>query len=796
MKTNDSSKTSKEVRSSQSANKPESKGTHAKTQNAGSSKSHSKDKGSNQPSRQDRKDRPKQPSTTKGGKRPNQSKPSNAGKPKADKPQASKAQKPKNGAPSNRKAGVIYGDLRDAMAIDKVSLADDQYQYDLCVRCWCGIVEDVCGHVLSYELRHAIQTIGLFSCIESADTFAKATLAAMSTAAETQTQVYLNVLWGDIIAKCIDGSDTHLESGELMVLFGGDADIATAACCQLVLRFPKRFTITKPDISGSISKFKSTHRDTLSYGWNWSRWPGQTIMEHLRRNLREILIPRNKKVYERLVKAFEKAPGTFSSGSIYLNQAEPRWNPRIGDASFRCQQCMAGISKRSCKECNPAKPRKWEYISEKTSSNPDIKWGALGLDSDYLYEHSDLYGYYPPVSLPRTKYVHYMMNVDGHMKLDYPCYRKRDVLVSAVPKDYAESRMIAPETAFLNVQGGRVRDLLISLATATGAISYMPPEDQSLNRDRAREGSYYPQDNPYVTYDLSHASDSISREFFFAIWPIELRAVTRDALSDYMNIDGKLYKVGMLATSGSRLTPILQSCFFLAILWTACDLAGEPRDVSVYNDDLICRRNVAETAAQLLKLCGCTVNDKKSFVDGPFRESCGGEYLNGFDVTGVYWPRHAIRKPGSKTSDRTLEWLQTISSMQHKLYCFPTTRQILEREVLSVIPDMTYSPVASECDDLWARWIDEYQSMRLEHYCIVSQEIMTEKPRDPLFATYEKYGMQLNEFYSYTEWLRKGPQYEDALLELLGISQHTRVRPGMELYQQLVRKPAMIRTKW
>lgn len=64
---------------------------------------------------------------------------------------------------------AIWG---NALAIDKVK-AEDTFQYCLCADCWCAMVLDVAGVRSSHEVEHAILSLGLYHCIEEADTLAK-----------------------------------------------------------------------------------------------------------------------------------------------------------------------------------------------------------------------------------------------------------------------------------------------------------------------------------------------------------------------------------------------------------------------------------------------------------------------------------------------------------------------------------------------------------------------------------------------------------------------------------------------
>jgi hypothetical protein len=62
--------------------------------------------------------------------------------------------------------------------------------------------------------------------------------------------------------------------------------------------------------------------------------------------------------------------------------------------------------------------------------------------------------------------------------------------------------------------------------------------------------------------------------------------------------------------------------------------------VNTYGDDIICPKYSSTLTIKLLKICGFETNEKKSFTEGPFRESCGGHFFNGIDISPFY-----IRKP-------------------------------------------------------------------------------------------------------------------------------------------------------
>jgi hypothetical protein len=102
--------------------------------------------------------------------------------------------------------------------------------------------------------------------------------------------------------------------------------------------------------------------------------------------------------------------------------------------------------------------------------------------------------------------------------------------------------------------------------------------------------------------------------------------------------NGKVIKLNKFAPMGS-------SCCFPveALVFWACAVAtlrigrGLKKYplVYVYGDDIITDIDTVELVMSGLEKVGLKVNRDKSYFKGPFRESCGGDYHNGVDVTPV-----------------------------------------------------------------------------------------------------------------------------------------------------------------
>lgn len=157
--------------------------------------------------------------------------------------------------------------------------------------------------------------------------------------------------------------------------------------------------------------------------------------------------------------------------------------------------------------------------------------------------------------------------------------------------------------------------------------------DQSKNRSLARRGSL---EGDLATLDLSSASDTIARELVSQLLPACWFTLLDSVRSPVTIIDGTEHVNEMFSSMGNGFTFELESLLFYSIARTVAYFTGTRGVVSVYGDDIICPVQVAPILTDVLAYLGFEVNTKKSFWSGPFRESCGGHYHNGFDITPFY----------------------------------------------------------------------------------------------------------------------------------------------------------------
>jgi len=177
--------------------------------------------------------------------------------------------------------------------------------------------------------------------------------------------------------------------------------------------------------------------------------------------------------------------------------------------------------------------------------------------------------------------------------------------------------------------------------------------DQSVNAELARIGSIT---NSLMTIDLSSASDSVSIELVRRLLPPDWFYYLDLFRSHYTNVDGVEIKTEMFSSMGNGFTFELESLIFYALTRAVASFDGVRGSISVYGDDIIAPSEIQRNLFSALTFCGFTVNEAKSFWDGPFRESCGSHWYGGVDVKPFF-----LRKPFSTVSDLILTLNQLIN---------------------------------------------------------------------------------------------------------------------------------------
>lgn len=197
-----------------------------------------------------------------------------------------------------------------------------------------------------------------------------------------------------------------------------------------------------------------------------------------------------------------------------------------------------------------------------------------------------------------------------------------------VPKNWKTERFICVEPeGNMRMQrgiGGLIRRRLLENAK-------LDLRKQSRNQELALIGS---RTGSLVTIDLKAASDSIALRLVEELLPYSWYQAIFATRSHYTTLDGKLVSLEKVSSMGNGFTFELETLIFWA-LSRACIIAHEASDqrLAVYGDDIVIHNAVAEPLLELLNYCGFTPNVEKTFINSPFRESCGKHFFYGVDVS-------------------------------------------------------------------------------------------------------------------------------------------------------------------
>jgi hypothetical protein len=275
------------------------------------------------------------------------------------------------------------------------------------------------------------------------------------------------------------------------------------------------------------------------------------------------------------------------------------------------------------------RPRHGSGASACRTRNSD-KWHHLRyfpkLDAYFPYPD---YFFYSPSHL-----------VDEMARLEESVVSDPVARVCLVPKDSRGPRIISCEPAeLMYFQQGLMQKLYCILEANNLTRGQINFSDQTINQQLAKHGSIY---NDLATLDLSEASDRVSLKLVEALFPPNWFEAFEACRSEgTLMPSGKIVKLNKFAPMGSACCFPVEAMVF----WSIAQASVRTSDtvyhkkytypVYVYGDDIIVPTSFVGSVIDALQNVGLKVNVSKSYINGPFRESCGGDYHNGYDVTPV-----------------------------------------------------------------------------------------------------------------------------------------------------------------
>jgi len=248
------------------------------------------------------------------------------------------------------------------------------------------------------------------------------------------------------------------------------------------------------------------------------------------------------------------------------------------------------------------------------------------------------------------------------------------VRVITVPKTLKTPRIIAIEPSPMQfMQQGLLEAISENVGRDDILTHFISNEHQEPNQLLALEGSIT---GALATLDLKEASDRVSNQLVRRLLKNHstfLGAV--DACrSRKADVPGHgVIRLAKFASMGSALTFPFEAMIFLVIVLIGIEkelkrpltkgylktLFGKVR---IYGDDIIVPVDFVPSVYSELEAFGFRVNAGKSFWTGKFRESCGKEYYDGFDVSIV---RCRSRLPAKRKD--AIEFIHT-ASFRNRLF--------------------------------------------------------------------------------------------------------------------------------
>lgn len=154
----------------------------------------------------------------------------------------------------------------------------------------------------------------------------------------------------------------------------------------------------------------------------------------------------------------------------------------------------------------------------------------------------------------------------------------------------------------------------------------------ALHQQFAREGSLTGR---FATLDMSSASDRWARELVRYLVPWDWEILLNDLRATHTTFGSKRLYLEKFSSMGNGFTFELETILFYTLAQTVAEDEGRTGEILCYGDDLIVPTEISAPVLARLTQVGHRPNMKKSFWEGPFRESCGGDFFYGEMVNTV-----------------------------------------------------------------------------------------------------------------------------------------------------------------
>lgn len=249
-----------------------------------------------------------------------------------------------------------------------------------------------------------------------------------------------------------------------------------------------------------------------------------------------------------------------------------------------------------------------------------------------------------------------------------------------VPKDAEKRRGCAKEPSIniafqLDVGALMKRRLLTKLGLDLKG-------GQSEHKELAKAASV---DGKASTIDMSNASDTLCRLLPQLLLQTEWHSLLTSLRSPFTYVDGHWHWLEKFSSMGNGFTFELETLIFATLARQIVrQEGGDPDSVKCYGDDLIVPTVHTASILSALAFFGFTPNRKKTFTEGPFRESCGGDFYGGVPVRAHFLEElpdepqqwislaNGLRRVAFATGDHSPRWGLVRRAWLRVLDCLPT----------------------------------------------------------------------------------------------------------------------------
>lgn len=324
----------------------------------------------------------------------------------------------------------------------------------------------------------------------------------------------------------------------------------------------------------------------------------------------------------------------------------------------------------------------------------------------YLNRHSQLVSWY-------------MARYDVDVRSDLPVFltgrSSRPPLVkearfTSVAKNLQKRRGIAPQPVLLMwLQQGILDAYYEQVWSQPYVRRHFPIFTREINQARAVIGSLR---NCYATIDMKAASDSISVHLVKRVMPAPLRNALCACRCTSTTAHSEVETYGNMgdATVFPTETLIIGACAKLALTRaSAFDPAIDTEAYWVFGDDVVIVNNwlVLHFLHEIFDELGFIINEDKTFVDGPYRESCGVEAWLGVEVQPFYFFNRSEIAIGraerlaqligaaNNAYSRGLKWLR-LSCLDQLQECCYGRMELVPFTDNAADPSHVYTPFLSE----------------------------------------------------------------------------------------------------